>query len=51
MAWCEQSAVDYLFGLARNARLVKEIEAELAAAKAEAEASGRPARRFKELLW
>ena len=51
MAWCEQNAVDYLFGLARNARLVKEIEAELAAAKAEAEASGRPARRFKELLW
>jgi hypothetical protein len=25
MAWCEANAVDYLFGLARNARLVKHI--------------------------
>jgi hypothetical protein len=51
MAWCEQNAVDYLFGLARNGRLVKEIAAELAAAEAEAEASGRPARRFKDFSW
>jgi hypothetical protein len=26
MAWCEQNRVDYLFGLARNARLVAMIE-------------------------
>lgn len=51
MAWCEANAVDYLFGLARNRRLVAEIEAELAAARAEAEASRRPARRFKDLRW
>jgi hypothetical protein len=51
MAWCEQNAVDYLFGLARNARLVSEIGAELAAARAEAEASGQPARRFKDFSW
>ena len=31
MAWCEQNRVDFLFGLARNARLVAEIETELAA--------------------
>jgi hypothetical protein len=51
MAWCEANAVDYLFGLARNARLAKQIEPELAAAKAEAEASGAPARRFKDFSW
>jgi len=51
MAWCEGNRVDYVFGLARNRRLVAEIEAELDEARAEAEASGKPARRFKELLW
>ena len=51
MAWCEAHDVHYLFGLARNPRLVRAIGAELAAAKEESEASGRPARRFKELAW
>jgi hypothetical protein len=51
MAWCEQHRVDYLFGLARNARLAAEIEAEMAAARAEAEASGKPARRFRDFAW
>src|SRR5205809_4288406 len=51
MAWCEQNQVDYLFGLARNARLVAMIEEELAAAKAAAEQTGRPARRFKDFQW
>jgi hypothetical protein len=44
MAWCEDNRVDYLFGLARNARLVAMIEQELAAARAMAETTGRPAR-------
>ena len=35
MARCEANRVDYLFGLARNARLVGEIETELAAAAEE----------------
>jgi len=39
----------YVFGLARNDRLVATIEAELAAAAQDAAASGQPARRFKEL--
>ena len=43
--------VDYLFGLARNACLAAMIESELAAANMAAEASGKPARRFKEFLW
>jgi hypothetical protein len=51
MAWCEANEVDYLFGLARNARLVKAIAPELLAAKAEAEAQDRPARRFKDFAW
>ena len=37
MAWCESNHVDYVFGLARNARLVTKIAAELAAAQAAAE--------------
>src|SRR6185437_2960355 len=48
MAWCEQNRVDYLFGLARNERLVAKIEPELAAAKTASEQTGRLARRFKD---
>jgi Transposase DDE domain group 1 len=51
MAWCEANAVDYVFGLARNERLVGAIAAELAAAQAESLAQGAPARRFAELEW
>jgi hypothetical protein len=51
MTWCEQNAVDYVFGLARNARLQRAIGAELHAAKLESEATGRPARRFRELRY
>jgi Transposase DDE domain group 1 len=29
MAWCEANRVDYVFGLARNARLAAEIEPEM----------------------
>ena len=50
-AWCEENRVDYVFGLARNVRLVTMIEAELADAKAVAERSGGPARRFKDFQW
>ena len=51
MAWCEANRVDYLFGLARNPRLVAEIEAEMAQAHTNAEASGQPARRFRDFTW
>jgi hypothetical protein len=51
MAWCESNAVDYLFGLARNVRLVRHIGAELGEARAESSLTGRPARRFKDFLW
>ena len=51
MEWCEENGVDYLFGLARNVRLVEEIAAELAEAAEESAATGKPARRFKDFLW
>jgi hypothetical protein len=51
MAWCEASRVDYLFGLARNDRLVDEISGELAEAAAESRRTGKPARRFKDFMW
>jgi DDE family transposase len=51
MTWCEANGVDYLFGLAKNARLVAAIADELAAAAAESQRTGQPARRFKELIW
>ena len=51
MSWCEKNSVDYVFGLARNVRLVRSIGAELQEAKAESCATQRPARRFKELVY
>jgi hypothetical protein len=51
MAWCEANRVDYLFGLARNDRLVDEISGELAEAAAESRRTGKPARRFKDFMW
>lgn len=51
MSWCEQNTVDYVFGLAKNARLVRSIGAELQAAALEASETQHPARRFKELVY
>jgi hypothetical protein len=51
MSWCENNRVDFLFGLARNARLVDEIYVELANAEEEALRTGRPARRFKDFQY
>lgn len=48
MAWCERAGVEYLFGLARNARLCRIIGAELQGAKLEHEKTGRAARIFTE---
>jgi len=51
MSWCEANRVDYLFGLAKNDRLIAEIEAELAAAGEQSRRMGKPARRFKDFPW
>jgi Transposase DDE domain group 1 len=51
MAWCEAHRVDFVFGLARNERLVGAIGDALAEAEAESLAQGRPARRFADFDW
>jgi hypothetical protein len=51
MAWCEANRVDYLFGLARNARLEAEIAAEVAQAREQSVATARPARRYRDFVW
>jgi hypothetical protein len=51
MAWCEQNRVDYVFGLARNERLVAALQSELAAAAVKSETTGQPARCYKDFLW
>ena len=51
MTWCEDNGVGYVFGLAKNSRLIKEIEAELDEAKAELARTGQPSRRFKDFTY
>jgi hypothetical protein len=51
MTWCENNGVDFLFGLAKNARLNSEIDRELAAAEEESQKTGKPGRRFKDFRW
>ena len=51
MAWCETNDVDFLFGLAKNSRLIGEIETELAAAQEQSQRPSKPARRFKDFIW
>jgi hypothetical protein len=45
------NAVDYLFGLAKNDRLIGEIAGELAAAAEDSQHSAKPARRFKDFSY
>jgi hypothetical protein len=51
MAWCEANGVDFLFGLAKNERLIAEIKTELDLAAANSRRSGKPERRFKDFMW
>jgi Transposase DDE domain group 1 len=51
MAWCEATGVDYVFGLARNPRLLSEIAAALTAASAEHATTGAPVRHFAEFTY
>lgn len=43
--------MDFLFGLARNPRLVEELAIDLAWAEEEATRTGQPARRFRDFRW
>jgi Transposase DDE domain group 1 len=51
MAWCERQGLDYVFGLAQNARLRKQIEAEMARAEEGYERTQTPARVFTEFSY
>ena len=51
MDWCERQGIDYVFGLAKNPRLLKEIVEELKAAEAESVRTGEMARVFKNLRY
>jgi hypothetical protein len=51
MSWCEANGVDYVFGLAKNTRLEREIEAELEEAKRLSEQSARAERLFKDFSY
>ena len=51
MRWCEENRVDYVFGLARNGRLEARVSAAARKAKALSQASGEPARVFRDFMW
>ena len=50
LAWCEDNGVDYVIGVARNARLARRIAPELLAARVESRSRGRPARIYEEFV-
>jgi len=51
MDWCEQSGVDYVFGLAKNARLNRILGKELHQVRLECERTGQPTREFKDFTY
>ena len=51
MDWCENHRVDYVFGLAKNKRLLKILGRELHVAQEEFTATGQPARQFKDFVY
>ena len=51
MAWCEGQGVDYVLGLARNARLQKRIDKALHKSRRRGAASGQASRRFREFRY
>ena len=51
MSWCEEHQVDYVFGLAKNDRLIGEIEASLEQARQQFEQTRKPARKFCDFTY
>ena len=51
MRWCEDNGVDYLFGLAKNKRLLAMLEPELQQAREGFEQSGQASRVFKDFRY
>lgn len=48
MRWCEEEGLFYVFGLARNTRLVRAVGQAMQAAKQAHQHTGKPARRFRD---
>jgi hypothetical protein len=51
MRWCEANGVDFVFGLAKNARLLRIVGAELQQAEATFAQTQTPARVFKDFVY
>jgi hypothetical protein len=51
LTWCEQNGVRYVFGLAKNVRLTREIGAEMAQAKRRYAETKTAARVFKDFMY
>ncbi len=51
MSWCENNRVGYVFGLARNERLVKKLGKRMREAKQEWNKTGKAARRFLDFRY
>ena len=51
MRWCEANGVDYVFGMAKNRRLLRILGGELHEAKMQFEQTGVAARRFKDFRY
>jgi hypothetical protein len=51
MRWCENHGVDFLFGMAKNQRLLRILGNELHEAQQQFQQTGQPARRFKDFTY
>ncbi len=51
MRWCEDNGLNYVFGLARNARLVRALGRQLHEAQAQYRHTGEPARRYRDFRY
>jgi Transposase DDE domain group 1 len=51
MAWCEREGMDYVFGLAQNDRLKKQIEPQMAQAEKQYQETKAPVRVFTEFFY
>ncbi len=51
MSWCEANQVDYVLGLAKNARLKRRIQRRLERARRKCLRTGKPCREFQDLCY
>lgn len=51
MRWCEDNGVDYVFGLAKNKKLIRILGKELHEAEIEYQQTGQAARKFKDFQY